>query len=938
MKKITLILSAVLFALSLYAAPLPKKSAVQLNQALRTIDKSISFSQDKQDNAKKVAAAVAEEEVWVSKGDVEYTDDIVLPFFSYDPDVYTVELQELEGKEGYFRLVDPIAVIGNDFGITSGDPVYWVFDATDPDAVKATNLQSNTTFGSNGALYIEWLGTTGTYKDGEITFPYRAFAVGFDGSANWYANTNTKFKISIPNNDAHPESVTLNAESIELAAGLEAQLKPTISPSTTPFKDVTWSSADPTIATVDEDGYVLGVAPGKTTVTVTTVDGGKTATAEVIVDDFTAIGSGKFVDGFLTTYTVDTETPYHNDNVTIEESNERPGFYRVLNPYATEDTLLVGNDATHYFYIDAQDPDFVSVPLITLPIAIKDSGWCNITVGNYTEYFGTDREEYYIDYFGKIERNVITFPQPRTGLLVAGVNAACGVFYANYDGTFSLTIPDIIAPKINTVELYAANTTSATLRLEIEENVTLDSELLFNVKNGSEDLKAGLKLNEEGLLVIDGLTANTTYSLILTATDEAGNTSTPTEALAVTTPATDDNVAPVIEKADITTLEAKKVVITLTVTEEVTSAEDLIYEVSINDGREFEGKGTVIEFTATSKTPYTVTIVVRDEAGNKSEAKEVEVTTPDLTPTELTFTNYDARYINTSGGKYIWQVRLWTNGKWPMLSLAILSNKLNAISGEYNATDLNNLYMDGVFRASYLDPENGDSTAVYEYADNAEVKIEFKGYDQSVRASARLGIYKITFKIWTENDEALYVGTFDGTSYLYTYSGNNVIEMKDELDDVAPDTEIDPELDINNLTETSVDISVWALEGESEAEQLNTYGQITVKILNAADDSEMATCEPLETSITDTNDAIYGATLTGLTPGTTYTVYGVGIDAAGNVTARSDKNTVSFTTKSKATGLDELQLNQDIQKILKEGHVYILKDNKQFNVLGTQVK
>ncbi|EPC57510.1 OB-fold nucleic acid binding domain-containing protein [Lacticaseibacillus paracasei subsp. paracasei Lpp14] len=46
---------------------------------------------------------------------------------------------------------------------------------------------------------------------------------------------------------------------------------------------LTFKTSDPTVATVSSDGTVAGVKAGSATVTVTTDDGGKTATATVTV-------------------------------------------------------------------------------------------------------------------------------------------------------------------------------------------------------------------------------------------------------------------------------------------------------------------------------------------------------------------------------------------------------------------------------------------------------------------------------------------------------------------------------------------------------------------------------------------------------------------------------------------------------------------------------
>ena len=66
-------------------------------------------------------------------------------------------------------------------------------------------------------------------------------------------------------------------------------LKATVNPSDASNKNVTWKSSDDKIATVDANGKVTAVAVGKATITVTTEDGGKTATCEVTVDFATGL-------------------------------------------------------------------------------------------------------------------------------------------------------------------------------------------------------------------------------------------------------------------------------------------------------------------------------------------------------------------------------------------------------------------------------------------------------------------------------------------------------------------------------------------------------------------------------------------------------------------------------------------------------------------------
>ncbi|GEM_PF-507495 len=61
------------------------------------------------------------------------------------------------------------------------------------------------------------------------------------------------------------------------------QLTATINPSTAVNKNVTWSSDDESIITVDANGLVTAVAEGNAKITVTTEDGGKIATANISV-------------------------------------------------------------------------------------------------------------------------------------------------------------------------------------------------------------------------------------------------------------------------------------------------------------------------------------------------------------------------------------------------------------------------------------------------------------------------------------------------------------------------------------------------------------------------------------------------------------------------------------------------------------------------------
>ena len=77
--------------------------------------------------------------------------------------------------------------------------------------------------------------------------------------------------------------VTLNKASTSITKGSTETLTATVSPNEATNKNVTWSSSVPSVATVSSSGVVTAVSVGTTVITVTTEDGGFTATCTVTV-------------------------------------------------------------------------------------------------------------------------------------------------------------------------------------------------------------------------------------------------------------------------------------------------------------------------------------------------------------------------------------------------------------------------------------------------------------------------------------------------------------------------------------------------------------------------------------------------------------------------------------------------------------------------------
>lgn len=77
--------------------------------------------------------------------------------------------------------------------------------------------------------------------------------------------------------------VALDPASLHIYTTDTVKMTAVISPAEATNRNVTWSVADPTLASVDK-GTVIGLKAGSTTITVTTEDGGFTATAPLVIE------------------------------------------------------------------------------------------------------------------------------------------------------------------------------------------------------------------------------------------------------------------------------------------------------------------------------------------------------------------------------------------------------------------------------------------------------------------------------------------------------------------------------------------------------------------------------------------------------------------------------------------------------------------------------
>lgn len=92
-------------------------------------------------------------------------------------------------------------------------------------------------------------------------------------------------KITVTEKNVEVEKIELSPSKVEVGVDLTEQIIATIKPENATNRDLIWTSADSSIAKVDNKGVVTGVKVGNTKITVKTKDGKVIATIDVEVDN-----------------------------------------------------------------------------------------------------------------------------------------------------------------------------------------------------------------------------------------------------------------------------------------------------------------------------------------------------------------------------------------------------------------------------------------------------------------------------------------------------------------------------------------------------------------------------------------------------------------------------------------------------------------------------
>lgn len=192
-----------------------------------------------------------------------------------------------------------------------------VFSASDLDFTLQDDATSNwvnyayTTAGEGQAIGAKSKLFTATFKvvaatSGSVA-PTLECTDFFDAEFN-----DLEFKIA-PATVTVPQGVTgvsLDKTTLTLAVNDTGKLTSTVTPDNATNKNVTWKSSNTSVATVSADGTVTAKNAGTATITVTTADGGKTATCTVIVVDCKHEGTINHVEAKTATCTATGNIEY----------------------------------------------------------------------------------------------------------------------------------------------------------------------------------------------------------------------------------------------------------------------------------------------------------------------------------------------------------------------------------------------------------------------------------------------------------------------------------------------------------------------------------------------------------------------------------------------------------------------------------------------------
>lgn len=181
------------------------------------------------------------------------------------------------------------------------------------------------------------------------------------------------------------------SESVKMIVGESVLIKATITPEDATNETIIWTSSDSSVATVDNEGNVYGVALGETEVTAKTEDGGFEAKCNVRVVELPDMVTAIARHG----YTVTSNYTFFNLSLIFETNTDTPVYINTVAMTDKDGTIVnIDYPNKHYTYFydtytthSIYTPNGISGDLINEELT-KISGWRIIVqyIWNNNEY------------------------------------------------------------------------------------------------------------------------------------------------------------------------------------------------------------------------------------------------------------------------------------------------------------------------------------------------------------------------------------------------------------------------------------------------------------------------------------------------------------------------------------------------------------------------
>ncbi len=314
-------------------------------------------------------------------------------------------------------------------------------------------------------------------------------------------------------------SVSLNETTLSLVIGGEKALEATVLPNNASNKAVVWSSSDESVVTV-ENGLVKAVSAGSATVTVTTIDGNKTATCTVTVTQpVTGVTLNKTT---LDLLTGENETLIASISP-IDATNKE-----VTWTSSDENVATVVNGK-----VVAIGPGSATVTVTT--VDGNKTATCAVTVVRLVEEVSLNKQAHTININDSFELEATVLPADASNKAVTWTSSDTsvatvvdGVVTAHKEGKATITVKTVDggfeASCIVTVRVYVEGVTlnKEEVTLGISEKETLIASVLpANATNKNVTWSS----SNEDVAIVDGgrITAVTPGETIITVTTAEGN-------------------------------------------------------------------------------------------------------------------------------------------------------------------------------------------------------------------------------------------------------------------------------------------------------------------------------------------------------------------------------------------------------------------------------